>query len=156
MLELNSDTEPYLSGFDNTGYTLSYLGESVSSAMGEIFRPTLIGGDTADGHTFATAQTISLADTVTHAFTATGSFGVGIITNNFDDGSQALFTHDNNSFKEFWTAGSAQTGVTYGTTTEPVATGDLGIWITGGDTINIVNNLGDTRIFHFWHFGGNT
>ncbi len=156
LLEFASgDSEPYLSGYNNTGYVKSYLNESASSTMSEIFRPSLIGGDTRDGHVFATAQTLTLADDASDAFSATGSYGIGIITNDFSDAAQAIFVHDANSFVEIYQAGATSAVISYGTTTNPDTDGDLNIWITGNDTINIKNRLGSSQTFHFWHFGGN-
>ncbi len=156
LLEFASgDSEPLQSSYGNTGYVVSYLNESASSTMSEIFRPNLIGGDTRDGHVFATPQTLTLADDATGVFSATGSYGIGIITNDFSDAAQAIFVHDANSFVEIYQAGATSAVISYGTTTNPDTDGDLNIWITGNDTINIKNRLGSSQVFHFWHFGGN-
>lgn len=155
FIELADNVEPMVTGHSNLGWVENLLTGSSASTIGPRLNTPLIGGDAVDGHAIATFQTVSLADDASHAFEATGGYGIGFITNNFSDGTQAIFTHTTNAFDEIQHDGAASTLITYGTTTDPNIDGDLNIWITGGDTINIQNKLGSTRVFHFIHFGGN-
>jgi hypothetical protein len=154
LIELATSGEPRVSGYDNTGWNTSYLGTSQSNKLAEIFRPTLIGGDSTNSHVLATAQTVTLADDAEHAFGSTGTYGVGIITNNFSQASQAVFSHASNAFTEYYQDGATSALLTFGTVANPDVDGDINIWITGNDTINVKNRLGSQQVFHFWHFGG--
>jgi hypothetical protein len=150
LVQLQSNTSPMLSAAGNSGFVENYKAVSTANTIGQIFRGELLGGDAIDGHTVSLPQTITLADDATHVFSATGNFGFGIITNNFGDSTQVMFTHQSNRFIE-QTVTSAD--VTFGTTSNPDVDGDLNIWISGG-AINIKNRLGSSRVFHFIHIGG--
>lgn len=146
---------PFFSAYNNTGFVLDYTGDANgSNQMGEQFRARSIGGDSVEGHVLASAQSVTLADDASHTFEATGTYGIGIITSNYTDTVQCVFTHDSNSFKEIYQVGATSADVTYGTTSNPDIDGDLNIWITGSNTINIKNRLGSQRTFHLFHFGG--
>ena len=150
LFELADNSEPYIDAGGNTGFVRNLITISSASALGEVLRPALIGGDTADGHAFATCQTVTLADDASATFAPVGTYGIGIITNNFGDTTQAIFAHDSNSAVALITSGDISIG---SGTTNPDVDGDACIW-TDGTAINIKNRLGSSRTFHFFHFGG--
>lgn len=155
LLELGSSSEPLLSGHSNTGFVPHWTSRSVSDALGQVFRPGLIGGDDRQGHAFAAPQSVTLADDASHTFEALGNYGVGILTNNFNETTQVIFAHGTANVLEVYQAGTTSAAVSVGTSnTNPNVDGDLNIWIDSSQQINIMNRLGSSRTFHLFHFGG--
>lgn len=152
LIELQDNSNPLLNGYGNQGFAVNRIATTTTSTIGEIIRPKLIGGDSAIGHSMATQQTTTVADTASFTFDNVGIYGIGIITTNFSQSVQAIFSHSS--------AGciliSSATNVSVGAANaDPNTAGALNIWIDGSGLINIHNRLGSSRVFNFLHIGGN-
>ena len=158
LVSLASGVEPTLNSFGNTGFVTTFNSQADGSndITSEVFRPEVLGGDSTTSHQLVLAQTVTLADDATHNFTATGHYGIGFITNNFSDSTQAIFAFDTNDITEIYQAGATSASISVGTAqTNPDVDVDLNIWKSADTVLSIKNRLGTSRVFHLFVFGGN-
>jgi hypothetical protein len=128
----------------NIGLTASQL-----NANGNGFLPrfgTLVDPDSQNGGG-VTVQSVLLANNETYAFPrctyVSNGASLRMLTSSLGGTTNFLFMHGSNII----TSISAGSNISFASTANPNTPGNLNVWIQGAATININNQLGDSRVF---------